>query len=116
MGYRIAVASSDGIVVNQHFGRASRFLIMDVDAIGNTSPAGERSVVPLCDGGIHDENRMQETIVKLSDCQYILVSRIGQGAEAALEQKGIKVFEIPGIIGESVKKLTAYVELQELMS
>ncbi len=28
--YRIAVASSDGIVVNQHFGRASLFRIFNV--------------------------------------------------------------------------------------
>jgi predicted Fe-Mo cluster-binding NifX family protein len=43
-----------------------------------------------------------------------LVSRIGQGAEAALEQKGIKAFEIPGIIEDSVKKLATYIEIQSL--
>jgi predicted Fe-Mo cluster-binding NifX family protein len=43
-----------------------------------------------------------------------LVSRIGQGAEAALGRNGIRAFEIPGIIEESVKKLAAYIEIQSL--
>ena len=32
MAYRIAVASTDGIVVNQHFGHAERFHIIELDA------------------------------------------------------------------------------------
>ena len=32
MAYRIAVASTDGIVVNQHFGHAERFHIVELDA------------------------------------------------------------------------------------
>lgn len=32
MAYRIAVASTDGIVVNQHFGHAERFHIIELNA------------------------------------------------------------------------------------
>jgi len=31
MSYEIAVASSDGKVVNQHFGKATNFLIFEVE-------------------------------------------------------------------------------------
>ena len=31
MAYKIAFASSDGKVVNQHFGRTKQFLIVEID-------------------------------------------------------------------------------------
>ena len=34
-GYRVAAASSDGIVINQHFGRADIFYIYEVTGKGN---------------------------------------------------------------------------------
>jgi predicted Fe-Mo cluster-binding NifX family protein len=114
MGYRIGVASTDGIVVNQHFGRAEEFIIVDVDENGKLYRQENRQVEPICEGGNHDDGKLNHMLNILSDCQYILVSRIGQGAEAALEQKGIKAFEIPGIIEDSVKKLATYIEIQSL--
>lgn len=115
MKYRIGVATTDGIVVNQHFGRADRFLIVDVDENGESRLIEERSVLPVCEGGSHDEGKLEENVERLSDCQYILVSRIGQGAANTLEQRNIQVFEIPGMIEESIKKISAYVEIQNLL-
>jgi predicted Fe-Mo cluster-binding NifX family protein len=102
-------------VVNQHFGKADRFLIVDVGEGGETERLENREVEPVCETGNHDDSKLNRTLNILSDCQYILVSRIGQGAEAALRQKGIQAFEIPGIIEESVKKLAAYIEIQSLL-
>jgi len=112
--YLIAAASSDGIVVNQHFGRADRFIIYRVDD-GTVCPTGEiREVVPVCSGGDHNEALMLENIKKLSDCRYVLVSRIGQRALTMTEQNGITVMEIPGVIEESISKITAYNSIQDL--
>lgn len=115
MKYRIAAASSDGIVVNQHFGKAAKFIIMESDEKRKIHVLETREIEPVCLGGNHDDDRLEKTIEKLSDCQYVLVSRIGQGAAYALEKKGIQGFEIPGMIEESVKKLLDYVEIQNML-
>lgn len=113
--YRIGIASSDGIVVNQHFGRAKQFLIVDVEESGNMSIAELREVCPLCDGGVHDDDRLKEAVHQLADCNYVLVSRIGSGAAYALEHHGIAAFELPGLIEDSIKKLLTYIEIQSLL-
>lgn len=115
MKYRMGIASSDGIVVNQHFGRAARFLIMDVNEHGESHLVEDRHVVPVCMGGIHDDQRLEDMTERLSDCQYLLVSRIGRGAENALERKHIGVFEVPGMIEDSIKKVLVYIEIQNLL-
>lgn len=115
MRYRIGIASSDGKVVNQHFGRAQEFHIVDADDDGNINFVERRAVCPVCNGGNHDDEQLMNSANKLSDCNYILVSKIGQGAAAALDSKGISSFEIPGIIEESVSKMLAYVEIQNML-
>ena len=51
----------------------------------------------------------------MSDCRYLLVSRIGQGAAGVLEQHGIMAYELPGILEESVQKLQSYLEIQSML-
>ena len=113
--YRIGIASSDGIVVNQHFGRAKQFQIVDVDDGGGIHFAELRNVCPVCDGGTHDDDQLEEAVSRLADCNYILVARIGPGAAYALEGHGISVFELPGLIEDSIKKLLVYIEIQNLL-
>lgn len=115
MKYRIGIASSDGRVVNQHFGRACGFHIVDVDENGSLHFIETRDVNPICERGTHDENQLINNVELLSDCNFLLVSRIGQGAAYVLEQRGMAVYELPGIIEESVKKLLAYVEIQNML-
>jgi predicted Fe-Mo cluster-binding NifX family protein len=44
---KVAVVSSDGKVINQHFGNASRFLIFEVDG-GEIQLIEVRETTPLC--------------------------------------------------------------------
>lgn len=112
--YLIAAASSDGIVVNQHFGRADRFLIYKV-CDGKMYFTDEvRYVEPVCSGGDHNEEAMYRNIEKISDCRYVLVSRIGLRAADMAEQNGIVPMELPGMIEESVKKVISYNQIQHL--
>lgn len=113
--FRIAAATSDGIVVNQHFGRADTFRIYDIAQDNTIRFTEERKVVPLCESGNHDAVKMQERSKDFADCKYVLVSRIGQGAANVLEQDGIIPMELPGIIEESVDRLIAYDEVQALL-
>lgn len=112
--YLIAVASSDGIVVNQHFGRADKFLIIGIDEEKQIHIIEKRHVTAVCQGGNHDDKRLEAAAEVFSDCKYILVSRIGQSAANVLERHGITPMELPGIIEESVARLLVYEELQSL--
>ena len=46
--YRVAVASTDGESVNQHYGRASKFYIYTVDDQVGYDLTEERLVEPVC--------------------------------------------------------------------
>ncbi len=113
--YKIAVASSDGIVVNQHFGRADKFYIYETDDSGVFSLLETRSTKPVCQAGNHDEHTLCENISRFTDCKYLLVSRIGNGAANIAEQAGITAVELPGMIDESIKKLVSYEKVQNLI-
>ena len=112
--YRVAAASSDGIVVNSHFGKAGSFHIYEVDDSGNIEYLEERILEPVCNGGNHVESRLRENLEKLKDCRYLLVSRIGGGAAAAAEDAGIIPMELAGLIEDSIEELIKYRKLQSL--
>lgn len=111
--YLIAVASSDGIVVNNHFGHATTFHVFEAsdDKIEHKEI---REVEPVCHTGEHDENRLNENAERFADCDFVLVSKIGDGARAVLESKGIACYEIPGIITDSIDKLIRYEKVNKL--
>lgn len=115
--YKVAVASTDGIVVNSHFGKAATFYIYENHPEDDSWKLVERRLVPpVCDGGEHDDTRLQEQAERFLDCKYILVSRIGAGAEHALEANGIHPLELSGLITESLKQLVVYEKLQQLIT
>ncbi len=116
MSYKIAVASTDGKVVNQHFGRADQFYIIEVDDKGKFEAIELRKLPPVCQGGNHDEDAMQINVKLLSDCEFVLVSRIGQSAENVLEQQGISAYVIPDIIENAVIKLITYVKIDKMIN
>ena len=105
--YKIAVASSDGIVVNNHFGRASEFYIYQIND-KKIQFIEKRNVIPVCDRGNHDDNRLKENLLTFKDCKYLLVSRIGEGAVSMARQVGIECYEIPGVIEDSINQLIKY--------
>lgn len=115
MAYKIAVASTDGKVVNQHFGKAERFFILEVNEKQEYALAEIREMSAVCDGGTHNDEKLKENAQKLQDCAYVLVSRIGPGAENTLKKFGIEAYVIPDLIEEAVKKVMAHVEIQAMI-
>ena len=112
--YQIAVASSDGIVVNQHFGHAVTFYIYHVKENVLCEGRMVRQMKAVCHTGDHDDNQLRENMKKLQDCKYLLVSRIGYGAAMQAEQLGIIPVELPGGIEESIQKVISYAQVQNL--
>ena len=85
-GFKVAVASSDG------------------------------HVTPVCEGGEHDEDRLDRNLQELSDCRYLLVARIGSEAYLRAEHYGIESYELPGLIDESIDRLIKFIKIQNLFT
>ena len=85
MSYLIAVATSDGEIIDTHFGHADSFLILEVDEDGYYEEIEERVVRPACGGG-DDCKRcagslMNDIAQELKDVDFVLGARSGPHAE-----------------------------------
>ncbi|HID99786.1 MAG TPA: dinitrogenase iron-molybdenum cofactor biosynthesis protein [Thiotrichaceae bacterium] len=101
---KIAIASSDGKMVNQHFGKAKQFLIFEVDD-EEINFIEIRKNQPACGStefGGHTENALNRTVSLISDCEAVLCRRIGLGAEEELRKYGIEPVVAPYFIKEAV--------------
>jgi len=104
---KVAVISSDGKVINQHFGKASRFFIFEVDC-GKVQFIEVRETTPLCgsaDYGNADEV-LSKTISLISDCEALLCARIGNRPQEELRKNGVKPIEAACFIDEALKNIS----------
>ena len=77
MSYRIALASSDGLHIDRHFGASDGFLIVEVTQDGTFLEVERRQVKAPCQHGYHDNGAMLEAVQALSDCRYVVAEAIG---------------------------------------
>ena len=108
MGFRVAVASSDGKVVNTHFGRASSFLVFDQQQDESFELLEKRDVTPICREYEHHEDDLKDLLDTISDCQGVLVSRIGVEADLALRCQGQEAYIITDYIHTALQTLNEY--------
>lgn len=87
---RVAVATKSGGLVDQHFGQAKEFLVYDVGANG-ASLVGRRTTTTYCEGGDGDDDALDGVVRLLSDCQAVLVARVGHCPRGQLAAAGIEV-------------------------
>ena len=104
MAYRVAVASTDGKVVNEHFGHAEAFHVFDVGETGFTF-LESRAVAPACGPDGHEDSAFDRIVALLSDCDAIFVARIGHGAAEYMISRGVRVFESPYAIEDVLAKV-----------
>ena len=93
----IAVATMEGLLVNQHLGEAEELCIFDT-SLGQPSLIGRRKT-PEPGGG---NARWRELANSIKDCHSILVSGVGRAPRWVLESKGLRVIEMTGLIAEAV--------------
>jgi len=105
--YRIAVASSDGKTINEHFGKAVSFLVYDTGKEGYTF-IEKRNVTPLNCKSEHTEESLAPNIEALKDCTAVVVVKIGDPVRRAFERNGVSVFEKTESIDNALTKLAAY--------
>ncbi len=104
---KVAIVSTDGKVINQHFGKASKFFIFEVDC-GKIQFLEVRETIPLCgsaDYG-HADEVLSRIISLISDCEALLCSRIGSKPQEELRKKGIRAVEAPYFIDEALKDIS----------
>ncbi|HIJ79537.1 MAG TPA: dinitrogenase iron-molybdenum cofactor biosynthesis protein [Deltaproteobacteria bacterium] len=89
---RIAVVSTDGINVDEHFGKASRFLIYELTGTGVTL-IEQREVQPYSDNvADHSFNPDRFACLKavLADCARVYVAKVGERPAEELGKAGIE--------------------------
>lgn len=89
----VAVASLEGVLVNQHLGEASHLWIFGREG-GEFRHLDSREVPEPGQG----EQRWVQLAAQLHDCHTVLVSRAGEMPRNTLAQQGIKVIETEGMI------------------
>lgn len=89
----VAVASLEGVLVNQHLGEAHRFLIWSRSENGFRCIEERRAPEP--GGGVR---RWEHLARILKDCRAVLVAGIGDNPATVLEENGIEPIEMTGFI------------------
>lgn len=112
--YKVAIASTDGETVNMHYGKATKFYIYSIDDEVGYDLVEERQVEPVCQEGSHVISKMEESVLRFTDCRYIVVSRLGTAASAALSAAGITAMELPGTIDDAILRVWKYNQIQGL--
>ena len=105
----VAVASHEGLLVNQHLGEASQLYIF------RETPNGyrmvEQRITPEAGAGNLRWEKLAETI---SDCRAMLVGGIGPSPSAIIGRAGIKIVEMTGLIDEGLDAVYKGKELKTL--
>jgi MoaA/NifB/PqqE/SkfB family radical SAM enzyme len=109
-----AVASKNGMIVDQHFGHAKEFYIYEYSD-GEVHLVEKRDV-PLycfgpqhCEGGLSvpaiDHKDAMDAILKiLEGCSGVIAMRIGDAPRNRLAEKGIEVFTTYNYIADAVRE------------
>jgi predicted Fe-Mo cluster-binding NifX family protein len=98
---RIAVVSTDGVTVNEHFGKADHFLIYDLD--DQMALVEKRSTETLSvgdPGHLFDADKFARISALLEDCSQVYVTNIGDTPAAKLKVLGVEPVIYAGAIAD----------------
>jgi nitrogen fixation protein NifB len=103
----VAVATSEGLLVNQHLGEADKLSIFSETTNGYYLV--EQRDTPGKGGG---DIRWMEMARNLSDCRAIMVSGVGSTPKNILQSSGIRVMQMTGLIDEGLDAIYKGSELR----
>ena len=111
---KVAFATTDGIHVDEHFGRAGRFAVYEFTKDGYKDVGelvfaeGRDTAVEATKGRgeLHDE-AVEKKVEKLSGCSIVYFTNIGGPSAARLVKKGIMPVKVAegASIGDTAKAL-----------
>jgi nitrogen fixation protein NifB len=94
----VAVASMEGLFVNRHLGEATQVWIFGMEG-GRVTLKEQRPTPPPGSG----DRRWEELAEILHDCAALQVSNCGQNPKKILEEHGIAVMSLEGLIEDTVR-------------
>lgn len=100
---KVAVASTDGISINEHFGRSKEFLIYEVDEKGEYTFLERRENISSDAAQDLHGHIVSTTAELLSDVEVVLAKQIGPGAEQELRNKGILALSVNSSIEKALQ-------------
>jgi predicted Fe-Mo cluster-binding NifX family protein len=100
----VAVATTDGKTIYQHFGWTEVFHIISLDE-DEYIYLESRHATASCQGFQHDESSFDRVLTLLRDCEALFVGKIGPGAAGYLIARGMRVFESPGILDDVLNEV-----------
>jgi predicted Fe-Mo cluster-binding NifX family protein len=102
---KIAVASTDGKIVDLHFGDANRFLIFEIEEEeGKFQEIREKTPMPLNN---HQE-RWIASIDLINDCKAVLCSKIGKEPMIELRKLGIKPIQLDCEVKDAIRECSKH--------
>ena len=138
MAYKIAVASSDGVNVDLHFGAAAEFLIYNVNDEGSFELLGKRKIEEKAaekdkgtegaseggqncgtkncgsgcgngnGGGCGGADGPSARVEQICDVRAVVAAKIGFNVTKALEKKAISGFDVECPVQDALEKITKY--------
>jgi nitrogen fixation protein NifB len=105
---KIAVASTDGQKVDQHFGHAQHFFVYEI-CDGMAMMEGARKVKQYCSPDpthTFADARLAPILEMLSDCRTLYVAKIGDAPKLALEKAGIATTQCTSFVQEILQTIT----------
>ena len=90
---QVAIASSDAVNVDEHFGRAGRFLIYVIEGKVQTLLAIRTLSAPYsagAEGHGFEAARFAEIVGKFNGCERLYCTRIGEKPAEELREQGIE--------------------------
>ena len=119
MSYKIAVATSDGKIIDTHFGHTGTFLIIRVNENdGSYEEIEERNVAAACFEQRSPQEQdshagcgsalMEEIAQQLKDVEFVLCAKVGPQAIRALARYDITTLDVIMPIDRAVLKVNQY--------
>ncbi len=98
---KIAFATTDGRIVDEHFGRAGVFSIYEMTERGcrfletrKFADGVDQAVVSTRSKGQEHEDAVQDKVERLADCKLIYLTEIGGPSAARLVKKGVMPMKV----------------------
>jgi predicted Fe-Mo cluster-binding NifX family protein len=113
---RLAVATSNGERVDQHFSRSQFFDIYDVEKDSWTFVEHRPNPASSC--GCHDEHggtAFDAILEFLSDCRFVVAQRIGNGALSYLIDRGVRAAQIDDTVENALRTLVTSGKLSRIL-
>jgi nitrogen fixation protein NifB len=96
----IAVATREGLLINDHLGEAESFAVFAPE--GSGFRLVENRVAPPAGTGVE---RWRDLAAGLADCKVVLVAGVGPAPRRTLESSGLRVVEAEGLIEDALEPL-----------